>query len=145
MADREKVIRGLEACVYNQRLMQCESCPYHTDKARCLTTLMRDALALLKEQEARILTLEEALSGKNGIETDPYVWVEVINREDIFLGSVTDISHFKPEPSFEITRSFGACRSYQMMEYMKTVRCWTHKPTDEQRNNTPWEGECEDA
>lgn len=51
MTDREKVIRGLEACAHNMRLMQCVDCPYYTDKARCITTLMRDALALLKEQE----------------------------------------------------------------------------------------------
>lgn len=59
MADREKVMRGLEACACDMRLMQCENCPYHTDKARCLTTLMRDALALLKEQEEKIESLTE--------------------------------------------------------------------------------------
>lgn len=51
MLDREKVIHGLEACVSRTRLMQCKSCPYQTDKTRCVTTLMQDALTLLKEQE----------------------------------------------------------------------------------------------
>jgi hypothetical protein len=55
----EKVIRGLEACVCDSRLMQCANCPYHTDKSRCVTTLMRDALAMLKEQEDRIKFLEK--------------------------------------------------------------------------------------
>lgn len=53
MADFEKVTRGLEACVCDSRLMQCANCPYQTDKSRCVTTLIRDALALLKEREAK--------------------------------------------------------------------------------------------
>ena len=62
----EKVIRGLEACVYDSRLMQCANCPYHTDKSRCVTTLMRDALALLKGQEERIKFLEKWTSYHEG-------------------------------------------------------------------------------
>ena len=54
MADFEKVTRGLEACVCDSRLMQCANCPYHTDKSRCVTTLMRDALALLREYDTAL-------------------------------------------------------------------------------------------
>ena len=55
MADREKVIKGLMACVIGDCVG--ESCPYHHDVAdrvraiSCETELLRDALALLKEQE----------------------------------------------------------------------------------------------
>lgn len=59
MDDFEKVTRGLEACVGDLLLMQCSNCPYQTDKSRCVTTLMRDALALLKEQEEKIESLTE--------------------------------------------------------------------------------------
>lgn len=54
MADFEKVTRGLEACVCDSRLMQCENCPYQTDKSRCVTTLMRDAFALLREYDTAL-------------------------------------------------------------------------------------------
>ena len=63
MADREKVIKGLECCIANRH----NNCPYKsTDKGidkvtSCTTYLMKDAIALLKEQEQRINELEEKL------------------------------------------------------------------------------------
>lgn len=53
MADREKVIKGLECCLANGH----NNCPYKStdegiDKVTsCTTYLMKDALALLKAQE----------------------------------------------------------------------------------------------
>ena len=56
MADREKVIKGLESCVVNKTkcfTVKDEMCPYFSvDVLHCEQELMRDALALLKEQEA---------------------------------------------------------------------------------------------
>ena len=54
MTDREKVIKGLEMCIKD---IECTGCPYEND---CFaqdgnpfgTSMMRDALALIKEQEA---------------------------------------------------------------------------------------------
>lgn len=54
MPDREKVIKGLEACsdVYYGADGACSSCPYsQTNGDRCLAELVHDAIALLKEQE----------------------------------------------------------------------------------------------
>ena len=53
MPDREKVVRGLEHCVGEEHA-NCENCPYLMDVVGvgCYTRLKRDALALLKEQEA---------------------------------------------------------------------------------------------
>ena len=56
MADREKVIKGLECCIANRH----NNCPYKsTDKGidkvtSCTTYLMKDAIALLKEQETGV-------------------------------------------------------------------------------------------
>ena len=55
MPDREKVIKGLECCTKGNT---CSSdCPYFKEVAmtdgRCITALQADALALLKEQEAK--------------------------------------------------------------------------------------------
>lgn len=55
MADREKVIKGLETCsdVYYGADGACSSCPYsQTNGDRCLAELVHDAIDLLKEQEA---------------------------------------------------------------------------------------------
>ena len=49
MPDREKVIRGIEACIQDQP--KCGKCPYFRND-ECKSGLRPDALELLKEQEA---------------------------------------------------------------------------------------------
>ena len=51
MAERGKVIKGLETCYYPPS--KCEDCPYHDlpDEQSCNDVLCLDALSLLKEQE----------------------------------------------------------------------------------------------
>lgn len=55
MTEREKVIKGLECCVWtDERLLtDCENCPYSNGRGCCnsLRGLHMDALALLKEKE----------------------------------------------------------------------------------------------
>ena len=50
MADREKVIKGLECCIKRDPddKTRCGECPY---EGACLNRLKSDALALLKAQE----------------------------------------------------------------------------------------------
>lgn len=72
--DREKVIKGLEMCIKD---IDCTGCPYEND---CFapdddpfgTIMMRDALALIKEQEDKIRQLRLALQilNGNGIKVD---------------------------------------------------------------------------
>lgn len=59
MAEISKVIQGLELCAYDpdpgqklKEIRSCPECPYY--RAGCSPQLIRDALALLKEQEARV-------------------------------------------------------------------------------------------
>ncbi len=143
--DREKVIKGLECCKRIEG-RPCNDCPYAGEDESCVEKMSMDALALLKEQEPRILSLGEAIEGKNGLEIDPYVFVEIKGREDIFIGTVTDVSHynypnlvFDVGECFQIDRSFSASKNYLNTDYMKTVRCWTHKPSKEQRRAAKWE------
>lgn len=55
MTDRKKVIKGLEMCIKD---IECTGCPYEeecfdvTDDRQFGESMMRDALTLLKEQEA---------------------------------------------------------------------------------------------
>ena len=60
MPDREKVIKALELCIAD---IECTNCPYaeecfSMDCEQYAEPMMRDALALLKEQQERIETLE---------------------------------------------------------------------------------------
>ena len=55
MPDREKVIKGLETCIWfgTGMVYECTGCPYDTEElvAKCVTKMQEDALELLKEQE----------------------------------------------------------------------------------------------
>ena len=59
MIDKEKVIKGLEVCLKNIDQQDCPNdCPYLIDCSKygnrvIFQPLMLDALALLKEQEAK--------------------------------------------------------------------------------------------
>ncbi len=76
MADLDKVIKGLECCTHDIPLSNnvhktdfCKECPYYNPEySYCFSqeTLMRDALALLKEQEAEIRQLKLALDIAKG-------------------------------------------------------------------------------
>lgn len=52
MPDREKVIKGLECCIIYVNCGANGGCPYKTGvDEKCLETVMKDALAMLKAQE----------------------------------------------------------------------------------------------
>ena len=59
MADRAKVDKGLERCLFGKVPFGCGECPYYgdevyTDAWSCRLSLMRDADELLKEQQETI-------------------------------------------------------------------------------------------
>ena len=60
MTDREKVIKGLECCVYNDGLGNCKVCPYEGLTTGC-DDLRRDALSLLKAQEPGWISVKDRL------------------------------------------------------------------------------------
>jgi len=57
MADREKVIKGLECCQYSSK-SHCDGCPYVYENLcntnDCTADLASDVLSLLKEQQKLI-------------------------------------------------------------------------------------------
>ena len=65
MPDREKVIKGLECCQHSSK-SHCNGCPYFYDGLcstnDCTADLASDAIALLKEQEAKTVLHREERS-----------------------------------------------------------------------------------
>lgn len=67
--DIKKVIKGLEICseLGSWHGLNCEDneaykdCPYRGCETGCVVTIAKDAIALLKEQEAEINSLNAAL------------------------------------------------------------------------------------
>ena len=88
----------------------------------------KDAIELLKAQEPRVLTLEEALGGEE-------CWVEYSNGgcgyADCYLSYTAK--------GADIYRTMQHDFNVPLANYGKTWRCWTSRPTDEQMKAVKWE------
>ena len=144
MADLEKVIRGLEACnrqSYNGS--DCQNCPYYDDEDTAelpfgicnIQDMFDDALALLKEQEPRVLTLEEIRSG-----TVEVAWIEDADKAEVIPGIWFRLSNEGGDEAVDIHIRDGFVGA-RLEVYGKLWRCWTSRPTDEQRKAVKWDEE----
>lgn len=121
----EKVIKGLECCAFGC----CLGCPYLDIVDDCEGVLCADVLALLKAQEPRVLTLEEA----RALEQDTVVWYEHTGVHP----PRPRIVHYADNEGIVFTD--GGVWLFTKDDYGKTWRCWTSRPTDEQREAVKWE------
>lgn len=156
MPDREKVMRGLK-CHSTHGYEMCFDCPYYTNPddfiykgdddlegVCCEEKLASDALALLKEQEARVLSWEEVK--KSG---SAYRYVEIYSpqvRRLVLIYCIVRQSETIPELYYLLEDSgVSWCRTeteYNRDCWQGTVsgwRCWTARPTEEQRK-AAWDG-----
>lgn len=134
MPDREKVITGLDCCC-NKRC--CIKCPYD-DKCfeidKCTENLARDALALLKEQEPRILKQEEFAG------TYRYCWLEAKASDGRTACRISDICVGEDGVDYE-AQFIGTSYRWTLPHALlgSRWRCWSSEPTEEQRKAVKWE------
>lgn len=150
MADREKVIKGLETCINAcHGKTVCLDCGYsHDYGGGCETKLLQDALALLKTQDfqdnfiglseqaffnpsPRVMTLEE-------VQKAEVVWLEDRNgylMEPVLIMLGSDMNGVV---AIVMTTVYGVV-TMPNDKYGITFRCWTGRPTKEQKEATPWE------
>ena len=139
MADREKVIKGLECCSVmgdqepswnNITARNCSKCPYNKPGVACTRALAYAALELLKAQEPRLLTESEIMDAKN---IDVYL-EEATDAQTHPLRLVKTETESRNKAAFfwpSIVRplnTYGVC-----------WRCWTAEPTVDQRVLVQWE------
>ena len=93
-----------------------------------------DALKMLKDQEPRVLTLEEVK--KLQYIRDGAIWLELFCN-----GLFPTFPEFSNKSlTFFVAILFDGYRSvFENDWYGKTWRCWSSRPTDEQREATPWQ------
>ena len=127
MVDRKKVIKGLECC---GGISSAYECPYQGSEGcdNCQGNVCLDALSLLEAQEPRLLTMEE-LTG------DGECWFEGINGAcgyaDCYMctgSQEVEVNRISRKPEYVLWEDF-----------MKKWRCWTSRPTDEQREEVKWD------
>lgn len=149
MAEREKVIRGLELCAYDpdpgqelKELRSCPECPYY--RAGCTPQLIRDALSLLKGQEPRVMTLEEA---RATLRTADFLYCEDKNDDTMAGGLMRGVlngSDYWDLINGEYMTPDCLDEGEDLeAEYGKTFRFWTSRPTPEQMRDTKWEADNE--
>ena len=128
MIDREKVIKGLECCT--DYCDEETGCPYYGDGEafECEERLRKDAIALLKAQTARVMTLSEMNEKRGRGEAVYYEDRDATYKsQDVFvvvLDKDLDVVWLKAE-----TYTLAA----KMSTMGKTWRCWTRMPTRAQR------------
>ena len=130
MADRETVIGDLE-----EQIAWIRDNDFHKFPGWGHAVLaMRDALALLQAQEPRVMTLGDLrdIGSVWELDTPPYLWMEI-------------------NPSYRWAKGFwvawreiydmidGLHPTYDADNYKEIWRCWTSRPTGEQRQAVKWE------
>lgn len=153
MADaekREKVIRGLECCISPDILVTCLDCPYGRERnyrIECIRPLLRDVLALLREQEPRVLSEEEVR-----YRLGTFVWAEIhsphVDRSMcLVFGKVYEDTAYPDQVT--IREDSGVAWGRWWEDYdagcwhgiRSGWRCWTSRPSEEQRKAVPWDAE----
>ena len=138
MADREKVIKGLECCAFSKRGDKCEQCPYFSGcetEYGAFVELAYDALALLKAQVPHLLTLDE-------IHDSMVVYLEAGTK---FLkivdddGMVLAIGGSERMGAKCFLTVWDVSTAAMNDEYNVTWRAWSQRPTKEQREREPWD------
>lgn len=132
MPDREKVIRDIERCAHHVP-DACRDCSKYGGgyELRCMEHLMEDALALLREQEPRVMTLEEVKAMPYG-----HVLIETDKKDSLRWLDALLFSK-NTNRSFDFITLEGRARLLEI-EYNREWRCWTARPTDEQREAVKW-------
>ena len=127
---KEKVIESLDFCINHRCGWNC----HYAGIDECEMELKKDALAMLKAQEPRVMTLDEVKQHNN---QNGCVWFEqpTYNADAAFAiqdEECTEIisPYILGEP---INHGYWSNSNYNV-----TWRCWVSRPTDEQREVTPW-------
>ena len=124
--DVGRVIKGLESL--HRRLLDAAT----LDSIAMLdANMVSDAIALLKAQEPRVMTLEEVRDEAE------YMFLEKHSEtgSDLYGCAIRgDCDGY----GIELLMGEYDCARGRWRDYGKTWRCWSSRPTDEQRKAVAW-------
>ena len=94
---------------------------------------------LLKAQEPRVMTLEEVQTSEGCMKPVFFEMNSEHNTPDVF--SWRTVKHIKPIVGgyIYILDNVGFSSAVHSEYYGKIWRCWSARPTDEQREAKPWQ------
>jgi len=138
MEQFEKVAKGLEC--HSSRGDCTSDCPYMSSGC-CSEPLCADALALIQQQQERIMELEAARKARVMTleEVHDMAWDYCYLEEEVIKDNVLQKYCGKHRVKCITWPSIASCvLTYGDDAYGKRWRCWTQRPTDEQREAEPW-------
>lgn len=99
------------------------------------------AIKALQAQEPMVMTLDEVAALPDG----SIVWLEDNDKPDVIVGLLRDVL-LTANDHIVVAIHFATVRN-QLLEVVTAMaddygirwRCWTSRPTDEQREAIPWE------
>lgn len=134
MIDKRQVMYDIERCISHVP-DACRDCSHYTGKVgfECMETLMSDALSMLKEPEPRVMKLEEVKS---------FGWDYCYLEEEHLPGK----EYRSVCGEYALTCITWPCIASMRIQhgddnYGKKWRCWTAKPTEDQRQAVKWDKE----
>ena len=133
MTELEKVLYALK-CGATDSPSTCDGCSYYNAEWCCcnIKHIMKDALALLKAQMPRVMTLDELYACNEG---DCLYY----QCEGVFDGNVL---YIRSEVGFYVDLRAAIHRfTCDPSLYGSLWRCWTSRPSPELMASTPWKGE----
>ena len=140
MKTPEKIKKGLECCANGNACIG--HCPYYgrRNMVECTSQLARDALTLIRQLESKLaeyerplepLTFEEAILDDSFLERKDDSYVEM---------ALNDFAVNMPEEGFMLLTVHGEDDlKLDRDGYNKTWRCWSRRPTDEERKAAAWQ------
>lgn len=131
MAELEKAIKGLEICRWHLEMGSgfCDKCPYFGEQ-RCRFNMANDVYKLIQAQEPRVMTLEEV---------HEMAWDYCYLEEEVIKDKVLQIYTGKYRIKCITWPSIASCvLTFGDEAYGKSWRCWTSRPSNEQRRAVPW-------
>lgn len=143
----EKVCKGLECCVLrdpddHQRCGECSYNHHEISNAPCANGLKADALALIRQQQERIRELEAAQTARLMTleEVHEMAWDYCYLEEEVIKDNVLQKYCGKHRVKCITWPSIASCvLTFGDDGYGKRWRCWTQRPTNEQREAVKWE------
>ena len=125
---REKVIKGLEEV---QHYIKVENLPAHTLKAKLV---IDDAIALLKAQQPRLLTLDEIHDSMVVYLETGEKFIKIVDDDGVVLA----IGGSERTGAKCFITVWDVCVAAKDDEYNIAWRAWSQRPTKEQMEGTPW-------
>ena len=128
MLDVKNIIKGLECCSVSSDKRDCDLCPIEFGEG-CALKLKRDALALLKSQEPRIMSEVELRE----IQNETPVWIEIpFEGCDIGHWVLVSYNHYEYK-GVKFSFDEGLLKGLGLK-----WRCWTSRPTEAEREDVKW-------